>query len=233
MALSLAGAARPIKPSPTPAASFAGRAYPRNIMKTITYYFSPQSPWTYLGHDRLMEIAKQQGASIVVRPCALNKAIFPVSGGLSLKQRPVQRVIYRSVELKRWSEYLQIPLILNPRYFPTDESIASLMIIAAEQRHGADAALQLTGAVLRGVWAQERDIADEATLIAIGNECGLDGASLYAGREQSLELYNHYTQEAIERKVFGAPWYIYENEPFWGQDRLDFLDRALAAGPRG
>ncbi|MYN14379.1 2-hydroxychromene-2-carboxylate isomerase [Pusillimonas sp. TS35] len=198
-------------------------------MKSISYFFSPQSPWTYLGHERLIAIAKAHNASITVRPCALNKAIFPVSGGLSLKQRPVQRLMYRQVELKRWSEYLRIPLALNPRHFPADESIASLMIITALQRHGADAALQLTGAVLRAVWAQERDIADGETLAQIGNECGLDGAALYADRSESEELYHQYTQEAIDRKVFGAPWYIYNNEPFWGQDRLDFLERALAA----
>lgn len=197
-------------------------------MKTITYFFSPQSPWTYLGHDRLISIAQKHGAVVEPRPCALNQSIFPVSGGLPLKQRPLQRVKYRLVELSRWSNHLQIPLRVNPKHFPIDETMASLMITAAIMRDGDEAGLKLTGAILRAVWAQDRNIADEKTLIALGNECGLAGASLMAASEDAREQYNHYTQDAIERQVFGAPWYIYKHEPFWGQDRLEFLDWALA-----
>lgn len=199
-------------------------------MKTITYFFSPQSPWTYLGHDRLMAMAEKHGAAVEPRPCALNRAIFPISGGLPLKQRPLQRLKYRLVELERWSRHLNIPLRVNPRHFPVDETGASLMITSAIMREGNEAALRLTGAVLRAVWAQDRNIGDDSTLIALGNECGLDGESLLAGREAAREQFDHYTQDAIERQVFGAPWYIYKQEPFWGQDRLAFLDEALSKG---
>ncbi|TEA78886.1 2-hydroxychromene-2-carboxylate isomerase [Allopusillimonas ginsengisoli] len=197
-------------------------------MKTITYFFSPQSPWTYFGHDRLVAIAEKHGAVIDPRPCALNQAVFPASGGLPLKQRALQRVKYRLVELERWSNHLRIPLRVNPKHFPVDETLASLMITLAVMREGHEAGVRLTGGMLRAVWAQDRNIADKDTLIAVSKECGLDGASLYADREAAREQFDHYTQDAIERQVFGAPWYIYNQEPFWGQDRLEFLDRALA-----
>ena len=201
-------------------------------MKTIKYYLSPQSPWTYLGHDRLVAMAQAHDAAIEPRPCALNSAIFPISGGLPLKQRSAQRQAYRLVELKRWSEYLNIPLNLHPKFFPVDESAAATMIAATVQREGDAAALRLTGALLRAVWAEERDISDADTLIAIGNENELDGASLYAARESGKEWYELYTREAIEQQVFGAPWYVYEGESFWGQDRLEFLERALTKDAR-
>lgn len=198
-------------------------------MKTITYYFSPQSPWAYLGHDRLMGMAETYQAEVLPRPCAFGAQVFPASGGLPLKQRSAQRQAYRLVELQRWSAFLNIPLNLHPRYFPVDETIAARLIAAVIKHEGNTPALTLTGALFRAVWAQERNIADADTLIEIGNECGLDGARLHNHLDSGTALFEQYTQEAIENKVFGAPWYIYENQPFWGQDRLDFLERALAA----
>lgn len=198
-------------------------------MKTIEYYFSPASPWSYLGHDRLQAIAARHGARIDPRPLSLNKSIFPVSGGLPLKQRAPQRQAYRLVELKRWSEYLGVPLNVQPKHFPVaDDEPASLMIAAAIDMAGNEAALKLLGAVYRAVWVEERDITEPATLVQLARECGLDGDALYGARDAVRPKLDAYNQAAIERQVFGAPWYVYRDEPFWGQDRLDFLDRALA-----
>ena len=197
-------------------------------MKTIRYYFSPQSPWTYLGHDRLLAIAQRHEAAIETRPIDLGR-VFPLSGGLPLPQRAPQRQAYRLVELERWSGFTGVPLNLHPKFFPVASDDAALLILAGAQRHGNEAATALAGAVMRAVWVQERNIADLNTLRAIADECGLDGAALCEGREAARPLYERYTQEAIAAQVFGAPWYEYRGEPFWGQDRLDFLDRALAA----
>lgn len=200
-------------------------------MKTIEYYFSPPSPWAYMGHDRLMELAARHNAKVEPRPVALGTAVFPISGGLPLKQRAPQRQAYRLIELKRWSEYLGVPLNLHPKHFPvTDEAPAALMICAAINTVGNEAALKLVRGVYRAVWVEDRDIAQAETVIQIADECGLDGKALYEGREDARELYEQYTQRAIDAQVFGAPWYVYNGEPFWGQDRLEFLDRALARG---
>lgn len=197
-------------------------------MKTIQYYFSPKSPWTYLGHERLIGLARQHGALIEPKPADLAK-IFPLSGGLPLNKRPPQRQAYRLTELKRWSHYLDLPLNVQPKFFPVDETDAAKMIALVLKAGDSEGALKLSGAVLRAVWAEERDIADAATLIQIANDCGLDGAALHAGREAGADLYERYTKDAIELQMFGAPWYVYRGESFWGQDRLEFLGRALAA----
>ena len=198
-------------------------------MKVIHYYLSPRSPWTYLGHERLLAIAKKFDAVVEPRPFGLGESIFPISGGLPLNKRAPQRQAYRLIELKRWSEFLGLPLNLNPRFFPVDDLAAAKMIAAAIKANGNEAALKLSGALLRAVWAEERDISDPDTLIQIGDENGLDGALLYASREAATDLYDAYTQAAIDLQVFGAPWYEYRGESYWGQDRLDFLECALAA----
>jgi len=196
-------------------------------MKTIEYYFSPKSPWTYLGHERMLELARRHGAIVEPRPMDLAR-VFPLSGGLPLDKRPPQRQAYRLTELKRWSQHLGMPLIVQPRFFPVDETDASKMIASVAKAGDNDGALKLSGAMLRAVWAEERNIADAATLIQIADDCGLDGAALHAGREAGADLYEHHTDEAIRLQVFGAPWYVYRGEPYWGQDRLEFLERALA-----
>ena len=199
------------------------------MTRNVDYFFTPVSPFTYLGHDRFVAIAESHGASIDVKPVDLGR-VFPVSGGLPLKQRASQRQAYRLVELARWSKHLGLPLNLQPRHFPVPPELASKWILAAQTQNGGASALKLTGALLRAVWAEERNIADADTLAAVASEQGLNAKSLAecAGAADIGVRYDALTQEAIDRQVFGAPTYIYRDEPFWGQDRLDFLDRALA-----
>jgi 2-hydroxychromene-2-carboxylate isomerase len=83
---------------------------------------------------------------------------------------------------------------------------------------------------LKAVWAQDLNLADHDTLVSLADQQGLDGRALYDANQQAQVTYDDYTQQAIDLQVFGAPWYVYNGEPFWGQDRLDFLDRALSQG---
>lgn len=198
-------------------------------MKTIDYYFSPMSPWTYLGHARLVEIARRHGATIRVKPVDFGK-IFPASGGLPLAKRAPQRQAYRLMELKRWQAHLGVPLTIAPKYFPYDASLAAHIINAADAGDPAGA-LRLAGAILKACWAEERNMADEAELAKVCSEQGLDPSSLLAMAKsgEGQKRYEELTNEALDLQVFGAPTYVYNKELFWGQDRLDFLDRALAA----
>jgi 2-hydroxychromene-2-carboxylate isomerase len=195
---------------------------------TIDYYFAPQSPWTYLGHDRFVRIARAAGAAVRVLPVDLGGKIFPVSGGLPLGQRAPQRQAYRLVELERWRRFLGLPLHLKPAFFPVPGDAAARLIIAVDHADGSDAALALTGAVLKAVWAEERNINDAATLAALLAECGLSAQrAADAAAPEVQATYERHTQQAIEAQVFGSPSYVVDGEIFWGQDRLDFLERRL------
>ncbi len=199
------------------------------MSKVIDYYFSLISPWSYLGGDRLAEIARRHGAAINVKPVDYGR-IFPASGGLPLAKRAPQRQAYRLVELRRWRDHLGADLKLEPQFFPVDETLAAGMV-AAVRLAGGDA-LPLSQALLRAVWAEERNIADRETLAAIAAAEGHDAETLLAAAEgpEARRARADDTEEALARGVFGAPSYVYAGEIFWGQDRLDFLDRALAAG---
>ena len=197
--------------------------------RTVDYYFAPQSPWAYLGHQRLADIAQRTGASVRVMPMDLGGKVFPISGGLPLGQRAPQRQAYRLVELQRFSEHLGAPLHLKPKYFPVGGDDAARLIIAADMAQGAQAAMTVAGAVLSACWAQERNIADEKVLAELLAEQGLPATLLEKSHSQAVqERYDAYTQAAIDAGVFGAPSYVIDGEIFWGQDRLDFVERALA-----
>lgn len=194
--------------------------------KVIDYFMAPTSPYAYLGHDRFVALAARHSAQVRLKPFDLGK-VFPLSGGLPLPKRAPQRQAYRLIELRRWSELTGLPLNLHPKFFPASGDDAARMIIAADERHGVEQALALAGATLRAVWAEEQNIADTSVLAALAERCGLDGKTLLDTAPAMQARYDANTQDAIDAQVFGAPWYVYRGEPFWGQDRLDLLERAL------
>ena len=196
---------------------------------TLDYYFAPQSPWAYLGHQRFHAILKNAGAKVRVMPIDLGGKVFPISGGLPLGQRAPQRQAYRLTELERFSKWLRAPLHLKPTYFPVSGDDAARLIIAVDMTAGSDAAMVMSGAVLTAVWSQQRNIADEKTLAELLTENGLPASCLEKSHSQAVQIqYEKYTQMAIDAGVFGAPSYVLDGEIFWGQDRLDFVERALA-----
>jgi 2-hydroxychromene-2-carboxylate isomerase len=196
--------------------------------KTITYFLTPVSPWTYLGHARLAAMARASDAQVDIKPFDLGR-VFSVSGGLPLSKRAPQRQAYRLAELARWSAHLGLPLNAQPKFFPVPPELPSRLIIAARTTLGAEHALVLAGAVMRALWAEDRNIADDATLVQVADLAGFDGRMLLksaatAGVQEQLDKN---TDEAIAANVFGSPWYIVDGEGYWGQDRLDFVERAL------
>jgi 2-hydroxychromene-2-carboxylate isomerase len=198
--------------------------------KVIDYYFSVLSDWAYFGGDRLERLARRYGATINYMPIRL-AAVFAGTGGIVLQKRSKQRQDYRVVELRRWGDVLGMPINISPKYYPTHDEPASCLIIAAKLK-GLDVG-RLANSILRAIWAEDRDISDDETLMRIAAGVGLDAGELMAaaGADDVRRELDRYTAEAQERGVFGSPFYFCDGEIFWGQDRLDFLERVLARTP--
>lgn len=195
----------------------------------VDYYFSLNSPWSYMGHGRLADMAARHGLGIRLHPVDFAGVIFPTTGGLPVGKRSPQRQAYRLVELQRWRKHLDIALNIQPKFWPANEVLAAQTVLAARES-GSDS-VGFVAALMRAVWAEERNIADRDTLLAVAGECGLDAESLVAAAEAAEmgELRASESHQAIERGVFGAPTYIYEEQAFWGQDRLELLELAIKA----
>jgi len=196
----------------------------------IDYYASLNSPWTHLGAARLEAIAARHGASVRIFPVDFG-TIFPNSGGLPLPKRAPQRQAYRLMELERWRAHLGIPIHIKPRFFPAKETQAAHCVIAARETIGDGPAIALAHRVLRALWEEEKDTGDTATLAMLIENAGLDAAALMAlaAEPRWSEQRVRDTEAALARGVFGAPSYVIGEEIFWGQDRLEFVERRLAS----
>ena len=194
---------------------------------TVDYYMTLNSPWTYLGSALFAEIAKRNDATINIKPCKFGP-IFEQTGGLPLPKRSPQRRAYRMMELKRWRDLRGIPVTLEPKHFPCDDTAATRLVIAAKLQ-GKDAH-KLSLELGRALWEREESLADPATISSAAQRAGCDAAELRPGySDAELDvLHDQFTKEALIAGVFGAPSFVLPSgEIFWGQDRLELLERAL------
>ncbi len=197
----------------------------------VDYYASLNSPWTHLGAARIEAMTAKHGASLRIFPVDFG-AIFAQSGGLPLPKRSPQRQAYRLMELPRWRDFLGIPIHIKPAFFPTNELHAACCTIALRETMGDAPAIRLAHRVLKALWEEEKNIGDPDTLRALIGEIGLDAAAVMELGEEPrwAERRTADTAAALARGVFGAPSYVIGEEIFWGQDRLDFVERRLARG---
>ncbi len=195
-------------------------------MARIDYYFATISPYTYLAGMRLEEMAARLGVEIDYKPFDL-PALFARTGGTLPKDRHPSRIEYRAQELTRWAAALDMPFNLNPAHWPTNMAPSSYAFIAAKNAGGGDLG-QLVHAFTRSVWADEKNIAEDDVIRACLTEAGFDPSLADSGLLVGAETYAANLEEAVDRGVFGAPFYICEDDArFWGQDRLDMLEAHL------
>ncbi|MFC7474593.1 2-hydroxychromene-2-carboxylate isomerase [Dankookia sp. GCM10030260] len=196
--------------------------------RLVECFYTLSSPWMYLAGPRLRAIAARHGARVLLRPYDF-QAVVPQTGGIPLRTRPQPRQEYHALELDRWSRHLDMPLVPKPRHYPpADQRPAGRMVMAAQAR-GLDAQA-LSQAILTALWVEQRDIALAGVRAAIGDALGMDGAALVAA-EEGPDVHAEWAANnaaAVARGVFGSPTFFFGDLWLWGQDRLFFLDQALA-----
>jgi 2-hydroxychromene-2-carboxylate isomerase len=195
----------------------------------IDYFYTHISPWAYLGHQAFRDIAVRHGATVRPRPVDLS-GVFDATGGLPLGKRHPARQAYRFIEMQRWKDKRAIPLTYKPAFFPTPPGLSDCCAVALAENGGP--ALDFTAAAFKAVWVEDRNVADEAVLSEILSGLGQDASRVLqaAKSEEVAGKYKQNQADAIDLGVVGSPCYVLNGEPFWGQDRLDLLDDALASG---
>ncbi len=194
----------------------------------IDCYIAMNSPWAYLGNARLEEIANRHGCTVTLKPAKFAE-VFSQTGGLPLPKRAPERQAYRLMELKRWRDHLGIPINLQPAHAMTDHLPAIRLLFAASD--AGENEVRFFTELGRAMWENDEDIADATVLAAAVERAGLNVTALEdkaLSTEEVNERLDRTTAEAIGKGVFGAPSYVLpDGEVFWGQDRLEFLDRAV------
>lgn len=199
------------------------------MARSVEYYFSLSSPWAYIGHALFMEVVQRHGVEVVHKPVALG-GVFAQTGGLPLPKRHPARQRYRMMELQRWRERRGLSFTLEPKHWPFDPTRADRAAIAIVAGRGdPDAYLR---AVFKGVWEEERDLGDPIVLAELLEAGGYDSTTVLETADGTMTeaLYALNLENAVSTGVIGSPGYVLDGEVFWGQDRLELLDDALASG---
>ena len=200
------------------------------MSRTVNYYHFLISPYSYIAIDQFNALVKKHNLEVNYLPIAPMQ-VFAETGGVPPAKRHPSRQRLRMDELTRWKDHLGLKdMNLTPAHFPTDQSLAAQMVLAAGGANAKPEAAKLSDALLRVVWTEEKDIADESVLVAAADSVGLSGADLLsqAKEEQWVSAYAKTTETAIATGVIGSPTYEVGEELYWGQDRIEFLDRALS-----
>lgn len=192
----------------------------------IDYYFSFVSLWSYIGSQAFEQLVQRHGIEVVYKPVDLHE-IFRAGGGLPVTQRSPQRQAYRFVEMQRWRDLRAIPLVLKPKHHPANPEVGHRMLLAALA--GKEDVARFVHNALKVLWVDDLNIEDPDVMVAVAHKSGLDGKRLL--QEADAAVYHlqatRLTQEAVSQQVFGTPFYVYRDEPFWGQDRLDMLEAVI------
>ena len=196
-------------------------------MKKIEYFMSHGSPWTFLGHKRINKIALENNYELIIMPVNYGE-VFPATGGLPVNKRSIQRQKYRLQELARWSEFLKVKLNTEPKFFPSRSLLPSLAIISAKLLKYENV-MDIAYRIMEALWVKELDIDDEKNLKSVISKLTPSAEELIDFSKQDVvsnEIKKN-TEKALKSSVFGAPTYIIDDEVFWGQDRLDFVERYI------
>ena len=195
-------------------------------MTQIDYFLSTISPFTYLAGNRLEEVAEKHGAKVVYKPFDV-VATFARTGGTPPSERHPSRKAYRLQEMERVSKHVGMPINLQPLHWPTNSAPSAYAIIAAQNATGGSVG-HLAQLILAACWTGQKDVAAEDTIRACLEKAGFDPDLANTGLMEGAEVFAANNEEAVARGVFGAPTYLVDDQVFWGQDRLSYLDAYLA-----
>ena len=200
-------------------------------MRTIDYYLFTLSPFCYLAGEGLEAMARKHDVRISYRPFQLMR-VFAETGTPLPKDRHPSRQAYRLQELRRIAEMNGVPINLQPAHWPTDPIPSCHAIIAAGEVGGGNIG-GLVHAILRACWAEDKDISEHDTLAECLEQNGFPEEIVTGDTAEASKVFERYTDDALERGVFGAPSYLVDDQLFWGQDRLTYLDAWLERHPGG
>ena len=190
----------------------------------IEYYYSVASPYTYMGISRFQELVKKYSLEVVEKPFDLVGKVFPETGGVPVPKRHPARQKYRLLEIERFGKKLNLKINKQPKFFPPADPHKAALFTIATIMNGEN--LNFGKEVLTKLWADEQDISQDSVLEDICKKMNINFIDLkkQAESQDIKHIYDLNSQEAIDKGVFGAPSFILNNELFWGQDRLDFLE---------
>ena len=196
------------------------------MAKQVEFFFDFGSPYTYLAYHQLPKIAAMRAAAIVWRPMLLG-GVFQATGNRSPIEVPAKGR-YSLIDLQRWAQHFDVPMTMNP-HFPIN-TLTLMRGAVAMQARGEAEFQRYIAAIFCAMFERPRNLGQAEEVSAVLSESGFDPVQFQrlVSDPAVKEQLKRNTEEAVARGVFGAPTFFVGEQMFWGQDRLDFVDAALA-----
>ena len=196
------------------------------VKRVVEIWYDVVCPYAYLGSTQIERVAAAAGAEVSWQPFLLGGVLRSVgTADNAMAQMSRQRLHHNWLDMHRWSEHFDVPLEM-PASHPRRTVLAMRAILAA----GEEGRVPATRALFDAYWVRGEDVAEPAVVAVALDRAGLDGAACVArsGEQVIKDELRARTDEAIARGIFGAPTFFVGGEMFWGQDRLGFVEEALA-----
>ena len=194
------------------------------MTRTLEFYYDYGSPYSYLADTQVEAIAKRAGAALVRKPMLLG-GVFKATGNAS-PMTVEQKSKWSAFDMPLWAGHYGVPFQRNP-FFPVN-TLALMRGAAAAQIDGLFE--RYHPAIYKAMWVDGRNLNDIAEVATVLTAAGLD-ARKFGSRIQDQDVKDRLkatTDEAVARGVFGAPTMFVGDHMFFGQDRLEFVRKALA-----
>ena len=190
-------------------------------MKKVEFFFDLSSPYSYLAATQLKGLVERTGAEVAWRPMVLG-AVFKATGN-EMPARVPHKARWMGQDLQRWADHHGVPWRMSS-HFPLNTIKAMRLVLVDDDKAPAVAL-----AAFRAMWAEDRNITDDAELERIADLGGLDPTRALQTIESPAvkDRLRANTDEAVARGAFGAPTFFIGDEMFWGNDRLHFVEAAL------
>ncbi len=197
--------------------------------RAIEFYFEFASPYGYLASTQIDDIAARYGRQVVWRPIMLGAAL-KLTGARPLTHTPLKKDYFLR-DIQRFARYLDVPLTLPP-VMPMNSLAASRAYWWLYDERGDCPARKFARRLFRAHWGEGRDMSKPEQVAEVAAELGIDGEALLqaVSDPRIKERLKAETERSIARGVFGSPFIFIDDEPFWGADRLDQVERWLASG---
>lgn len=193
--------------------------------KTVEFFFDFGSPASYLAYKRVPGLAARTGATVDYRPMLLG-GVFKATGNASPAAVPAKGR-WMNADLARWARRHGVAFNRNP-FFP----INTLQLMrGAAGLQGDPRFMAYCDAVFDAMWLEPRNLGEAAEVAAVVRRAGIDPDDFAAliARDDVKARLKATTEEAVARGAFGAPTFFVDGELYFGQDRMDFVEEALAA----
>ena len=194
------------------------------MTKSVEFFYDYASPFSYLADCRLPAIAARRGAEIVYRPAILGVLI--VESGNQPPPTVPAKMKYMNADMRRWATKLDVPFVPNPAFPVRSITLMRAALIADD----TGVFPRFHAAMWRAMWNDAANLADPAVLTDVLTRAGLDAETIMRGTQDDRvkARLKANCDEALARGAFGLPTFFVGDEMFFGNDRLDFVDDALA-----